>query len=118
MGFDGTMDVNKFYKVAREDIKSLIGGAGIGKAVIYNDTDAPVTFNIYNYIDIVYAIPAQKTLVAGHHYGTVAASGVQFKVHPNNNHDHEFLVEPGKAYVYNGPGKVTQRVDKSSLAGV
>jgi hypothetical protein len=45
-------------------------------------------------------------LVASGKHGTVAASGTTFKVHPNQDKGQEFLVEPGKAYVYGGPGDV------------
>ena len=103
-GPDIKMDVNKFYKVARGDIKSLIKGAGVGSAVIYNDTKQDVVFYVYNYIDIVYAVDAMHTKVAAGYYGTVAASGTQFKINPDKNVDNQFTVEPGKAYVYEGPG--------------
>jgi hypothetical protein len=107
---DITVDLNKFYKQSRGDIASLIGGAGVNAAVIFNNTKDPVTFYVYNYIDTVYLIPAQQTLVAPGHYGTVAASGVTFKINPNKNKDAQFLVAPKKAYVYNGPGAVTEEV--------
>jgi hypothetical protein len=107
---DVTVDLNKFYKQARGDIAALIGGAGVNAAVIFNNTKDPVTFYVYNYIDTVYLIPAQQTLVAPGHYGTVAASGTTFKINPNKNKDAQFLVAPHKAYVYNGPGAVTEEV--------
>jgi hypothetical protein len=47
-------------------------------------------------------------LVAPGYYGTVAASGVSFKIHPNNKREAEFVVSPGKAYIYRGPGAVEQ----------
>jgi hypothetical protein len=97
-------DLNKFYDQARKDISSLIGGARVNGAVIFNNTDKPVNFYVYNYVDTVYWIAAQKTLVAPQRYGTVAASGVFFKIHPNDNKNEEYLVEPKKAYVYHGPG--------------
>lgn len=101
------MDVNKFYSVARKDIKELIKGAGIGSAVIYNATNQPVTFYAYNYIDIVYAVDAAHTKVAPGYYGAVSASGTKFKINPDKNVDDQFEVEPGKAYVYEGPGAVS-----------
>lgn len=101
-------DINKFYDQASKDIGALISGAAVGSAVIFNGTSQPVTFYVYNYIDTAYWVPAQKTLIASGKYGPVAASGNTFKVHPNNNHDHEFLVEPGAAYVYGGPGDLTK----------
>ena len=107
---DVTVDLNKFYKQARGDIASLIGGAGVNAAVIFNNTKDPVTFYVYNYIDTVYWVAAQQSLAAPGHYTTVAASGTTFKIHPNNNKDAQFLVAPHKAYVYNGPGAVTEEV--------
>lgn len=101
-------DVNTFYKDAREDISKLIAGASVDSAVVFNNTKEPVTFYVYNYIDTVYWVSAQRTLVAPGRYGTVVASGKFFKVHPNDNKDLEFLVAPGKAYVYNGPGSINE----------
>lgn len=103
-----TMDANQFYKDAREDLKSLIAGAAVRSAVIFNDTKESVTFFVYNYIDIIYAIDATKALVAPGHYGTVAASGDFYKVHPNQRKEQEFLVAPGKAYIYKGPGAIQE----------
>ncbi len=100
------LNVNSFYDVARRDIASLIQGASVNAAVIYNNSDRPVTFEVYNYIDTANWIPAQKVFVAPGHYGTVAASGTQFKIHPDSVNEHEFLVQPGEGYVYEGPGKV------------
>lgn len=103
---DAKVDLNQFYELARKDIGSLIGAAGINAAVIFNDTASPVTFYVYNYIDTVYWVSAQKVLVAPRTYGTVAASGAFFKIHPNDHAKEEFLVAPNKAYVYAGPGNV------------
>jgi hypothetical protein len=103
---DAKVDLNKFYEVARKDIAKLIQGAAVNAAVIYNNSGEDVTFYVYNYIDTVYWIEAQKTLIADGHHGTVAASGQFFKIHPNSKDNQEFLVAPHKAYVYNGPGKV------------
>jgi hypothetical protein len=47
-------------------------------------------------------------LVAPGYYGRVAASGVSFKIHPNNKREAEFIVSPGNAYIYRGPGPVEQ----------
>ena len=101
-----TVDLNQFYQDAREDIGKLIGGAEVKAAVIFNNSGRAVTFFVYNYTDGVNWVPAQKTLVANGHQGIVAASGVYFKIHPNNNKDAEFLVEPGHAYVFHGQGKL------------
>ncbi|MDP2699277.1 hypothetical protein [Thalassospira sp.] len=102
---EGTIDLNKFHELASKDIGKLIAGAAVKGAVIFNNSNKPVTFHVYNYSDLVNWVPAQKTTIAPGSYGTVAASGVFFKVHANNNHDEEFLVAPGKAYVYSGPGR-------------
>lgn len=101
-------NLNKFYKDVREDIKGLIKGAKVDSAVIFNDTQQPVTFFVYNYVDTVYMVSAQKSLAAPGRYTTVAASGAFYKIHPNDNKSHEFLVAPGKAYVYKGPGDVEE----------
>jgi len=99
-------DLNQFYQDARDDITRLIGGAAVKAAVIFNNSPNNVTFFVYNYSDGINLIPAQKVLVAPGHRGIVAASGVYFKIHPNNNRDAEFLVEPMQAYVFHGYGKV------------
>jgi len=99
-------NLNKFYQDARDDITKLIGGAAIKAAVIFNNSPNPVTFFVYNYSDGINLVPAQKVLVAPGHQGIVAASGVYFKIHPNNNRKAEFLVEPKQAYVFHGYGKV------------
>jgi hypothetical protein len=103
-----TVDLNQFYEQARKDIASLIGGMGVNSAAIFNASKDNVTFHAYNYIDSVHWVDAMRTLVAPGHYGTVAASGNFFKVHPNNKREEEFLVSPGKAYVYKGPGALEQ----------
>lgn len=100
------VDLNRFLEQARAGIGELLHGAAISSSVIYNDTKEPVTFYVYNYIDPVYYISAQKALVAPGYYGIVAASGKFYKIHPNDKKEEQFLVAPGKAYVYHGPGKV------------
>jgi hypothetical protein len=52
------VDLNKFYDIASTDIRSLIAGAAVGSAVIFNAASKPVTFYVYNYIDTVYWVPA------------------------------------------------------------
>jgi hypothetical protein len=99
-------DLNRFYEMAREDIASLFKGAAVNAAVIYNDSGSDVTFYVYNYIDTVYWVSAMKARVAAGSYGTVAASGAFFKIHPNDKASEEFLVAPHHAYVYHGPGNL------------
>ena len=101
-------NLNKFYKDVREDVRGLIGGAKVDAAVIFNNTQENVTFYVYNYIDVLYAVSAMKPLCAPGQYVTVAASGAQFKIHPNDKTAHQFLVAPFKGYVYNGPGAVEE----------
>jgi hypothetical protein len=103
---DAKVNLNTFVEQARSGIGELLHGAAISSSVIYNNTKSPVTFYVYNYIDIVYLISAQKTLVAPGYYGVVAASGKFYKIHPNDKKEQEFLVAPGHAYVYNGPGQI------------
>ncbi|WP_417552675.1 hypothetical protein [Marinomonas fungiae] len=102
------IDINKFYELAREDISKLIDGAAVNSSAIFNASGEDVNFAVYNYIDVFYEIPAQEGLVAKDYYGTVAASGTHFKVNPNKVVAHQFLVKPGKAYVYRGPGKLEE----------
>jgi len=104
---DAKIDLNKFYEIAREDIAKLIGVAAVNSAAIFNNTSNNVTFYVYNYIDTVHWVSAQKVLVAPGKYGTVAASGAFFKIHPNDHKQEEFLVAPHKAYVYSGPGDIS-----------
>ncbi|MBL4906692.1 MAG: hypothetical protein JKX94_04510 [Sneathiella sp.] len=103
-----SVNLNDFYDVARNDIASLIGGAAVKAAAIFNASGRDVSFSVYNYADTVNWVPAQKTLIADAHRGSVAASGVLFKIHPNSNKDAEFLVAPGKAYIFHGQGKVEE----------
>jgi hypothetical protein len=109
---DISVNANDFYERASSDIKALIGGMEVGKAVIFNDTKDAVTFWVYNYIDTVHWVEAMKTQVASGYYGTVAASGVSFKIHPNKDKNAEFLVSPGEAYIYRGPGAVLNVVQR------
>lgn len=103
---NASVNLNKFYDQARKDVGKLLDGAGVHGAVIFNATGKTVTFYAYNYIDTVYWIDAQHTKIADDHHGTVAAAGSFFKIHPDKHVDNEFLVEPHKAYVYHGPGKL------------
>lgn len=110
---EASVDLNKFYESASKDIAAMIGGSAIEAAVIFNASPKPVTFVVYNYVDTVYLVPAQKVLVAPNKYGTVAASGKFFKIHPDGSAGQEFLVAPKTAYVYAGPGDVEQVVGRS-----
>jgi hypothetical protein len=101
-------DANKFADQVREGVESIAGQLKIGKALIFNGTDKPVNFYVYNYIDTVYWVAAMHTLVAPGKVGAVAASGTSFKVHPDDDKAKEFLVDPGKAYLYGGPGDVEE----------
>ena len=101
-------DLNEFYAQAEKGVGKLLEGASIDSAVIFNGTNEPVTFFVYNYIDTVYWVPAMEVKVAPGESGIVAASGKQFKVHPNKNKDNAFLVAPKTAWVYKGPGVVSQ----------
>lgn len=101
-------DVNKFVDQLRDGVAGIADQLKIGKAIIFNNTDKPVNFYVYNYADTVYWVSAMHVLVAPGKAGAVSASGVSFKIHPNDNKDQEFLVDPKKAYVYNGPGDVEE----------
>jgi len=74
--------------------------------LIVNGSKAPVTFFVYNYVDSIHWVSAMKVLVAPGKTGVAVASGAFFKIHPNDKQEQEFLVAPGKAYVYHGPGDV------------
>lgn len=108
---DATLNLNDFYDTARTDIALLIGGAEVKAAAIFNSSGQDVTFSVYNYTDVVNWVPAQRALVANDFSGIVAASGVLFKIHPNNDKGAEFIVAPGKAYVFHGPGKIEEVTD-------
>lgn len=101
---EAEINLNEFYKDARDDVKKLL--KSVNSAVIFNASGKDVTFYVYNYIDTVFWVSAQKTKIADGYYGDVAASGTFFKIHPNDNSSDEFLVAPGNAYVYKGPGKI------------
>lgn len=100
------ININEFYRQLEGGLGKLIAGACVDSAVIFNNSDAPVTFYVYNYTDGVFWVSAMKCLVAPGSYGVVAASGAFFKIHPNDNKAEEFLVAPFNAYVYQGAGKV------------
>ncbi|WP_049721663.1 hypothetical protein [Gilvimarinus polysaccharolyticus] len=93
---EAEINLNDFYKDARDDVKSLL--KSVNSAVIFNASGKDVTLHVYNYIDTVFWVSAQKTKIADGYYGNGAASGTFFKIHPNNKDD-EFLVAPGNAYV-------------------
>lgn len=101
-------NLNQFVEQVKDGVSEIADQLKINKALIYNNTGEPVNFYVYNYIDTAYWISAMHTLVAPGKVGSVAASGVSFKVHPNDNKKHEFLVDPRKAYIYNGPGDIEE----------
>jgi hypothetical protein len=103
---EAKIDANEFASQVEALLKEGLPLAEVGAARIYKDAPNDVTFTVYNFVDTVYWIPAQRTLIGSHWHGDVAASGIQFKIHPDNNRDHEFLVEPGHAYTYHGAGTV------------
>lgn len=102
-----TGDLNKLSDQIVDLVKGAITGLRVDQALIVNDTRAPVTFYVYNYADSVYWVSAMKAKIAPQKSGMVAASGVFFKIHPNDDKSNEFLVAPGKAYVYRGAGDVS-----------
>lgn len=110
------MDLKEFIDIVCTNIRKIFDLMPVNSAVIYNNTDKPVTFFVYNFIDSVYWISAQRTHIAPGTYGSVAASGAFFKIHPNDNRDHEFLVAPHNAYVYSGPGRVFNAADLKDQA--
>jgi len=110
MSIEAKVNANKLHDQARKDVEDFWKNASIDSALIINANSQPVTFYVYNYIDSIYAISAMKTQVAPSKNGKVAASGAFFKVHPNDKADQQFLVAPGKAYRYKGPGDVEEVV--------
>lgn len=99
-------NLNTLVTQIRSGVGDIAKSLEIGKAVILNNSGKPVNFYVYNYIDTVFWVSAMHTLVASGKPGIVSASGKAFKIHPNDNANQEFLVEPGKAYIYNGPGDI------------
>lgn len=103
------VDVNKTIDQVMAAIREIApAGAALHEAVIGNATGGMVTFNTYNYVDNVYWVDAAHPKCAPGHAVRVAASGQFFKIHPNGNKDEEYLVAPGKRYVYEGPGKMKE----------
>lgn len=100
--------VNELHDQLRKDVGEVAQALKIGKAAILNATSKPVNFYVYNYVDSAYWISAMHTLVAPGKVGAVMASGAAFKVHPDDNKTHEFLVTPGRAYIYRGPGDIDE----------
>lgn len=113
VGLDVKVKLEKFYELFREDVRAAFNSLRVDGAVIFNNSDANVTFYVYNYADSVYWISAHKVLVAPGAHGVVAASGSFFKVHPNDDRESGFLVAPFNAYVYHGPGNVEKVTEKS-----
>jgi hypothetical protein len=100
-------DVNKFVDQIRSGVGDISQQLKVNKSLILNNTSEPVNFYVYNYVDNAYWISAMHSLAAPNKAVAVAASGVAFKIHPNDNKQQEFLVDPGRAYIYNGPGDIT-----------
>lgn len=109
---DASIDIkgnlNKFTDQVKSGIGDIAQQLKVNKAAVLNATDKPVNFYVYNYIDNAYWISAMHALVAPGKVTALMASGVAFKVHPNDVKNHEFLVTPGKAYIYKGPGDVEE----------
>ena len=103
---NANVDANKALDQIAQAWPEFKKTLGIGEAAIWNLSGKTVEVRVYNYIDVVYWIPAMKTLVAEGKVGKVAASGSRFKVHI---HDEEYLVQPGRAYVYQGPGSFEEK---------
>lgn len=101
-------DLTEMHDALKKDIRDIVSSMRTGVARIFNGSGQTVVFYVYNYIDTVYWVSAQHTMVASGKAGDVSASGDRYKVHPNDNHKAEFLVEPGKVYLYRGEGDVEQ----------
>ncbi|MEM8826661.1 MAG: hypothetical protein AAGD40_07035 [Pseudomonadota bacterium] len=100
----GKADLNEFAAQAGAAASKL----GAKTAALYNDSGKPVTFKCYNGSDLVCKIAFTKPLIASGYSGEISAGGAHFKVHPDGNRSHEFLVKPRTAYIYEGPGKLTE----------
>lgn len=102
MNVNGKVDLNTFVDQAAKLAKSLDANT----ALIYNHSGHTVKFYCYNGGDFIKAIAYSKPNIASGYAGEIAAGGSVFKVHPNNEGKHEFLVKPNRAYIYRGPGKI------------
>ncbi len=100
---NGKVDLNEFVSQAAAAAKTLDAST----ALIMNNSGKAVAFYCYNGGDLVKAVPFSKPLIAAGYSGLLSAGGTTFKVYPDNKADTEFIVKPHKAYVYEGPGKIT-----------
>ncbi|MCP5086032.1 MAG: hypothetical protein GY952_04400 [Rhodobacteraceae bacterium] len=98
------VDGNGLVKQAAGIVTSLSGNT----AALHNACGKDLKFYCYNSSDVIFLISNTKPFIANNSWGEIAAAGKHFKVHPDDETDHEFLAKPGKAYVYRGPGKVEE----------
>lgn len=101
---NGKVDLNEFAKQAGSAAKGLDAGT----ALLYNASKSSVQFYCYNGGDFIQAIPYSKPTIASGYAGTIAAGGSNFKVFADNKGDAEFLVKPGRAYIFHGKGAVEE----------
>lgn len=94
---------------ANQIFNTIWSGLTVNEVAIVNQSNKNIRFYVYNFSDIIYAIPAHELTVARGWSGEIAASGKTFKVRPNNQANAEFIVTPGKAYIYYGVGKVKSK---------
>jgi hypothetical protein len=73
---EAKIDANEFASQVEALLKEGLPLADVGAARIYKDAPNDVTFTVYNFVDTVYWIPAQRTLIGSHWHGDVAASGI------------------------------------------
>lgn len=103
-GMDVKLDGNQVASQLIDLLHEGVRQARVNEAVVGNGTGSTIKLSVYNYIDTVYLVAAQTVNVAPGKAGRVAASGDVFKIHVNDNKSEEYLVAPGKAYLYQGLG--------------
>lgn len=70
------------------------------EALLFNDSQSPVTFYVYKFIDNQCWDPLQTITLDQGQQARLLVRGRFVKVLPDNQLRHEFLVEKGSGYVY------------------
>lgn len=99
------VDVNELATTIIPLLEKVAASAAVGLATVANAWPVNRTFYVYNYIDSANWVSAMKATIAPNQAGNLGASGSVFKVQVGDSATDWFLLEPGKKYVYSGPGE-------------